>query len=219
MRTKFFIVAIIILLFFTPFTFAQDNSDIEQFKDKLASKVAELQKKDEKAISGFITEIKEKEIRFKTKENEIYTGEIDDVLTKFYSLKSGIKKEITIEDLSKDDNIIVTGPINGKIITANNIYLDTSYLSDSGVVSEVNQSEFYIKVSLLKNETVTLDIETLTKKLAVNLKTFKLEPIGFSKIKSGDTVHFIYENTNSSKTEKRYSAEKIIVIPQEYFSE
>ncbi len=219
MRTKFFIVAIIILLFFTPFTFAQDNSDIEQFKDKLASKVAELQKKDEKAISGFITEIKEKEIRFKTKENEIYTGELDDVLTKFYSLKSGIKKEITIEDLSKDDNIIVTGPINGKIITANNIYLDTSYLSDSGVVSEVNQSEFYIKVSLLKNETVTLDIETLTKKLAVNLKTFKLEPIGFSKIKSGDTVHFIYENTNSSKTEKRYSAEKIIVIPQEYFSE
>ena len=219
MRTKFFIVAIIILLFFTPFTFAQDNSDIEQFKDKLASKVAELQKKDEKAISGFITEIKEKEIRFKTKENEIYTGELDDVLTKFYSLKSGIKKEITIEDLSKDDNIIVTGPINGKIITANNIYLDTSYLSDSGVVSEVNQSEFYIKVSLLKNETVTLDIETLTKKLAVNLKSFNLEPIGFSKIKSGDTVHFIYENTNSSKTEKRYSAEKIIVIPQEYFSE
>ena len=219
MRTKLFIVAIITLLFFAPFTFGQDNSDIEQFKDKLASKVAELQKKDEQAISGFITEIKEKEIRFKTKENEIYTGELDDVLTKFYSLKSGIKKEITIENLSKDENIIVTGPINGKIITANNIYLDTSYLSDSGVVSEVNQSEFYIKVSLLKNETVTLDIETLTKKLAVNLKSFNLEPIGFSKIKSGDTVHFIYENTNSSKTEKRYSAEKIIVIPQEYFSE
>jgi len=222
MRIKSLFFITIAILIFNSCVIGQDmktdSQDIEQFKDKLASKVAELQKKDEKAFSGFVTEINGKEISFKTNDNETFIAEIDDVLTKFYSLITGVKKEIQLEDINKDTYIIVTGPINGKIITANNIYIDTHYLSDSGIINEVNSTDYSIKVSLIENESLTVDIETSTKKYSINPESFKLETIGFSKIKSGDTIHFIYEKTNSSKAEKRYSAEKIIIIPQEYFS-
>ena len=222
MKLKFLILFFAFVLFFTPYEFAQDEStdsgEIEQFKEKLASKVAELQKKDERAMPGFITEIKGKQIKLKTKDNETYTVEVDDVLTKFYSLETGVKKEIEFKNLTKEDYIIIAGPISGKIITANNIYRDTSYSLSSGVVNEVNQSEYFLKALSFENEEITIDVESATKRLVVNAKNLGFETIGFSKIKSGDIVHSIFKKSADSKKDTRFSATKFIVIPQEYFS-
>ena len=43
-----------------------------------------------------------------------------------------------------------------------------------------------------------------------------MERIGFSKIKEGDSVHFVFKISGDEKNNE-YSADKILVIPQEYF--
>lgn len=50
----------------------------------------------------------------------------------------------------------------------------------------------------------------------VNIKTLDLERVGFSKVKEGDTVHFVVKKTGEEKNNS-YSAIKILIIPQEYF--
>ncbi|EKE14431.1 MAG: hypothetical protein ACD_12C00509G0001 [uncultured bacterium] len=50
----------------------------------------------------------------------------------------------------------------------------------------------------------------------INIKTLLKETIGFSKLKEGDTVHFVVKKTGTEKNNE-YSAYKILVIPQEYF--
>jgi hypothetical protein len=223
MKVKIFLIILAILLLFAPHVFTKEatnsgSQEIEQFKEKLASKVAELQKKEEKATAGLISEIQGKQIKFKTKENETYTAIIDDVLTKYYSLESGSKDEIEFSDLSKNDYIIVSGTTNDKSITANNIYKDVSYTSGSGIINEINQTDYSIKTSSFENETLTIDIESLTKRYVINTKTYELEVIGFSKIKTGDIIDFIYKNVSSNKKELRFSATKIIIIPAEFFN-
>jgi len=196
------------------------NSELEEiqnFKEKLASKVAELQKKEDKAISGFLILKKDKTLTIETTDNEQFSVELDDLLTKYFQVNVTALKEITLDDFEVDDYIIITGPISGKVITANNVYKDENFTSGSGIVSDTGQGDFVLNVVTLENETLTIDIETATKRKILNIKTLKLEDVGFSKIKTGDVLHFIYKKI-SNKDEKKYSATKILVIPQEYFS-
>ena len=196
------------------------NSELEEiqnFKEKLASKVAELQKKEDKAISGFLILKKDKTLTIETTDNEQFSVELDDLLTKYFQVNVTALKEITLDDFEVDDYIIITGPISGKVITANNVYKDENFTSGSGIVSDTGQGDFVLNVVTLENETLTIDIETATKRKILNIKTLKLEDVGFSKIKSGDVIHFFYKKI-SNKDEKKYSTSKILVIPQEYFS-
>ena len=196
------------------------NSELEEiqnFKEKLASKVAELQKKEDKAISGFLILKKDKTLTIETTDNEQFSVELDDLLTKYFQVNVTALKEITLDDFEVDDYIIITGPISGKVITANNVYKDENFTSGSGIVSDTGQGDFVLNVVTLENETLTIDIETATKRKILNIKTLKLEDVGFSKIKTGDVLHFFYKKI-SNKDEKKYSATKILVIPQEYFS-
>lgn len=206
---------------FTNSVIGQDSNkeleEIQDFKDKLASKVAELQKKEEKALSGFLLDIKEKSLKVETPDLEEYSVELDDLLTKYYSVTTSGLNEISKDSLEVDDYLIITGPINGKVISANNIYIDENFTSGSGIVSDTGQGDFSLTIVTLENETISIDVESSTKRKILNIKTLELEDVGFSKIKSGDVVHFFYKKL-SNKDEKKYSATKILVIPQEYFS-
>jgi len=62
----------------------------------------------------------------------------------------------------------------------------------------------------------TLSIETSTKQQIVNIKTLETERIGFSKIKEGDSIHFVVK-VNGDEKNNEYSTEKILIVPQEYF--
>jgi len=222
MKLKYhFAILFAIIFVFSGLVFGQGtNSELEEiqnFKEKLASKVAELQKKEDKALSGFLMLKKDKTLTIETTDNEQFSVELDDLLTKFFQVNVSVLKEITLDNFEVNDYIIITGPISGKVITANNVYKDENFTSGSGIVSDTGQGDFALQVVTLENETLTIDIETATKRKILNIKTLKLEDVGFSKIKTGDVLHFFYKKI-SNKDEKKYSATKILVIPQEYFS-
>jgi hypothetical protein len=222
----FFVLIVFFLFLFNLLIFASDKTgsdsakketqkEVEILKEKIASKVAELRRQNFQAFSGKIVEIKKGEIEIKDYNDEKKKVFTDDLLTKYYLIKDNQKKEINFSDLKKDDYIIVSGIPTDKGISANMIFVDEKYLVDFGKIVEKDKNEYWLKVVTLTNETISLDIETFTKQWLLNIKSLELERTGFSKIKEGDMIHFVAKDKKNENN--RLSAQKIVVIPQEYF--
>lgn len=222
---KIYLITIVLFLILTHNVFGQtilptktdEAKEIQSLKEKIATKVAELREKNNKAVSGTVTEISGKKIKIKTTDEESFEIKFDSELTKFYQITTGQKKEIKFQDLKKGSYVIVTGVINDKIVEANAVYIDELFIVGSGKISEVNKEDFYIKVVTSEKENYTLDIETFSKQLIMNIKTLEIEKVGFSKIKEGDTIHFVVKKSGLEKEINRYAAQKVLILPQEYF--
>lgn len=191
------------------------DKDIQQLKDKIANKVSEIRKENNKAISGFVLKIDGNTMKLNNTEN-VNQVKFDDTLTKVFKVLGTSKKEIKINDITKDDYAIVSGVVADNIITANVVLIDENFLVDSGKITEINKENYNIKVLVSDKNTYSLDIETSTKQYMVNIKTLLKETVGFSKLKEGDIVHFVVKKTGIEK-DNNYSAVKILIIPQEYF--
>ena len=192
---------------------ASDEKNIQVFKDKIANVI----KKTNKALSGFVTSNNGSVIKIKDANNIAYEIKLDNELTKYFKISGAAKKEIKADDISKDDYIIVTGVLTDKSVAANSIFIDEGYLVGSGKISEVDKDNYSVKVINSAKETFTLDIENSTKQTILNTKSLAIEQTGFSKIKEGDYAHFVVKKGVSANKDNKYSAEKILIIPQEYF--
>ncbi len=192
--------------------------DVEQLKDKIAQKVATIVKKDAKAYAGYVQEVKGKIIRIKgTRDIEVTQIAVDDVLTKYFQIGTTDKKDVNLESVEKGDYIIVSGPRDAERVNANTIYIDTPYTVGSGKITEVNAVANTIRVVTLDRADIILDIETITTLQIMDSKTLELGKLGFSKIKNGDTVHFTYKRPETPNKDKKYTAGKVVLIPQEFF--
>lgn len=195
------------------------DKDIQLLKDKIANKVSEIRKQNNKAVSGFVLNIDGNTMKL-SNSGEVNQVKFDDTLTKAFRVLGTTKKEIKIDDIKKNDYAIVSGVVTDNIITANIVLIDENFLVDSGKITEINKDTYNIKVLTSDKNTYSLDIETGTKQYMVNIKTLLRETIGFSKLKEGDTVHFVIKKTGDSPAggkNNNYSAVKILIIPQEYF--
>lgn len=194
-----------------------EQTEIQDLKEKIATKVAELRKKNLKAIAGTITDIKNKTITIDTVDEGKYEINVDETLTNIYLIGTS-KKEIKLTDLKKGVYIIVSGPIVDKTIEANSIYQDEEFIVRSGKIIEADKTDFSIKVTTVAKDSYTIDVESGTTQQLLNIKTLELERIGFSKIKEGDTIHFIAKKSAAAgQAAPRASAMKIVIIPQEFF--
>lgn len=198
-------------------TTSSNEKDVQNLKEKIAQKVEEIIKKDEKAYAGFITLIKDKSIKIKNIEGEEKNIEVDDVLTKYFLITGqDEKKDIKFSELKKGDYTIVTGPVDEKKVSANFIYKDTTYELGSGKVIEIDSTNSTIRTTTLEKNNYLLTLERSTSQQIINIKTLGLEKLSFSKIKVGDSVHFVAKRENDQKL-KQFTATKILLIPQEYF--
>ncbi|MDO8610689.1 MAG: hypothetical protein Q7R95_09155 [bacterium] len=184
--------------------------------DKIASAIAQLREKNNKAISGFATQNNNSIIKIKNENDEEYTIKTDDILSKYYQVNGATRKEVKLQDIKKGMFLIVTGVLNDKEIIANNIYIDEMFLTKSGKITEIDKVNFTIKVVSTDKDNYVLNIENVTKQQILNVKNLAIEKTGFSKIKEGDTVHFVVKKTGEEKN-NTFSAQKILIIPQEYF--
>lgn len=192
------------------------DKEVKNIKDG-AAKVAKLLGKDQKAITGKVMNNNGNVLRIKGIDEIEYDVKIDEVLTKMYTIGGDGKKQVKIGDFKKDAYVIVTGPVIGKAINANYIYQDEQFLLKSGKITEINKTDFYIKVLTNDKDTFVLDIESSTKQQIINFKTLDIEKIGFAKMKEGDTIHFVIKTATRKKENNRYPVQKFLIIPQEYF--
>lgn len=193
------------------------TKDVQDLKNKLATKVSELRKQNQKAVSGVVSEINAKTITIKDAEDKSVQVKIDDVLTHAFEINGTVKKEVKVDTLEKGDYIIISGPATDNTVTANTIYKDEQYLVGSGKITKVNSTDFSIAVATEDKENLTIDVENTTRRLLVDSKTLAKEVIGFTKIKEGDTVHYVLKKTGLEKVKDRFGALRIVIIPQEYF--
>lgn len=191
------------------------DKDIQQLKDKIANKVSEIRKENNKAISGFVLSINENTMKLNNNQ-DVNQVKFDDTLTKAFKILGTTKKEIKTSDIEKNDYAIVSGVVADNIITANVVLIDENFLVDSGKITEINKENYNIKVLTSDKNTYSLDIDTGTKQYLINIKTLERETIGFSKLKEGDMAHFVVKKVGDEK-DNNYSAVKILIIPQEYF--
>lgn len=195
---------------------ATGESAIDILKEKVADKVEEIRRENNKAISGFVLSNDGSLIKIKSNSGEEFQVKLDPDLTKYFQITGSIKKEIKSEDVVEDDYIIVTGVVTDKTISANAIFIDENFLVLTGRVSQVDSANFSLKVVTTAKEEIGIDIESATKQSIVNIETVEIESTGFSKIREGDTIHFVVKKTPDI-TNNTYSAEKLLIIPQEYF--
>lgn len=193
------------------------EKEVQNLKDKIATKVAELRKKNLKAVAGIVIESMKNDIKIKTTTEVDYEVKVDQDLTELFVVSGNKKKDLKQSDLKKGSYVIITGPVADTTINANFIYQDEQYLVKSGKVTEVNADENYSKVLTSDKDDFTLDIETSTKLQILDSKTMEVETARFSKMKEGDTVHFVVKRTGEETQKNRFSADKILIIPQEYF--
>jgi hypothetical protein len=197
-------------------TLTIDEKNIQNLKEKIATKVAELREKNNKAVSGFVTQIGDQSLKIKDEKDTEYEIKLDDALTKYYQVSGTQLKEIKLSDIKKGLFVIVTGVANDNVINANILYIDEMFLVKSGKITEVDKDNFSLKLLSSDKDAYTLEIETTTRQQMVNVKTLVAEPTGFSKIKEGDTIQFVVKKTGEEKN-NTYSPTKILIIPQEFF--
>lgn len=187
----------------------------QELLDKL-KKVVDNKQKDQRAVSGFAA-VKGGKITLKDADGNTFAITIDNQLTKVYQVTGASKKEVKASDIDTGSYIIVSGPVADNTVTANTIYIDEAYIVSSGKITTVNKVDYSLTVVTQDKDTVTVDIQSGTKQNMLNIKTLEIETTGFSKIKEGDTIHFAAKVDSDPSKLKRYSAQKILIIPQEYF--
>ncbi|MDO9028311.1 MAG: hypothetical protein Q7U68_05560, partial [Candidatus Roizmanbacteria bacterium] len=121
------------------------DKDIEKLKEKIANKVSEIRKKNNKAVSGFVVSNDGNTMKINNngEENQV---KFDDTLTKYFKILGTQKKEIKADDIKKNDYAIVGGVVADNIISANVVLIDENFLVDSGKITEINKDSYNIKV-------------------------------------------------------------------------
>ena len=102
-------------------------SDIRKLRDRLASVVAELRKKDEQVIAGEVKSIDTTNLEVDTISSIVEKIQLDDTLTKYYRISGAAKEEIAQKDLKQGSYAIVTGLRTEGSFSANEIYIDEPF--------------------------------------------------------------------------------------------
>ncbi|MFA9289156.1 MAG: hypothetical protein ACEQSA_04730 [Weeksellaceae bacterium] len=192
------------------------DEEVDKLKERVAEKVAELKGSTQQAVSGMITKISDKTLTI-AKDKKTNTVSLDETLTKYYSIQGTAAREIKKADLAANDYVFVIGPQIDNTVTANQVYRDQRYLTLTGKITQVNADDYTVTIVTLEKNQYTLDLQTRSQQLILNIETLETEKVGFSKFKEGDSVHVIVKKDNANDAQTRYDVEKILIIPNEYF--
>ncbi|MCA9371400.1 hypothetical protein KC726_00725 [Candidatus Woesebacteria bacterium] len=190
------------------------DKEVDKIKEKVAETVAGLAS-DKKAVAGYVQSIEAGDLILDL-DGKKTSVSYDDTLTKVYDAGANFK-EGALDDVAKNDYVFVSGPEIDGVVTANNMYFDQAYHIFSGKISQVNADDYSIEVVTLEKDTLTFDIETNSNQEMLDIDTLELSTIGFSKLKEGDSIHVVVKRSADDEQSTRFSAQKVLVIPNEYF--
>lgn len=194
------------------------EASIKNLRDRIASKVAQLRKRDEQAVSGQIISMTDSELVIESIFGKKETIQLDETLTKYYRFTGSAREEITKADTKVGQYIVVLGPRSSDKIIANEVFKDELYQSKSGRVTEVNASKSTIKIDTFDKETITVSIEGTTAIQAINPSSASIVAGTFARIKEGDTVHVVFRVLSISQKLDTVTASRILHIPVAYFA-
>lgn len=162
------------------------NDQINKLKEKIASRVSELNLVEKRGIIADVVEVSGNQVTLKDFAGHTRFIDVDE-LTKFSSPSA--KATFGLSDLTKNTRISVLGLYNkqSKRILAR--FIDTVVMPViiSGEVSDIDKENYTLTVSTDDQKQKKVDIETITK-ISSYTKDDGLAKYGFSKAKIGDRV-------------------------------
>lgn len=180
---------------------------INELKDKIASRVAQLNLVEKHGVVGSVTESSDTRITLKTYTGEVKIVDVDEI-TKFSSPSA--KSAFGISDVRPGSVLSAIGLYNkqSKHVLARFISSYTLPIFLHGKITEINEDDFTITVPTKEKKEMIVDIETTTRINA--LTDNKITRSGFTKLNVGDRVDIVgYPAKNE---EKRMSGAYILQI-------
>lgn len=179
---------------------------IEDLKERIATKVAQLSQTQRRAIYGSVKDVSIATATIETKVKNVKIELTDDI--KVIQILKGKRTNLTTDNLSKGDLVTVFGQYDATldILKAKVIFIESPLPAHvSGIVTGLDKVAYTVTVKNSDGTVYTIDIETFTKTSLWDGQT--ITKAGFSKIQIGDTVHV---TGSPEKQENRISADRIL---------
>lgn len=217
MKKMFFITALLIFsLKFSNISYAQlpssdqiqkINEKVDELKDKVASRVAELNLVEKRGIVGVVEKVEGNQITINDLKNNTRIIDTDE-LTKFSSEDNS---SFDISDLKKGSQISILGIYNkdSQRLLARFVNDITIPVFINGVISQANEEDFTLTVVTVDGTKYLIDIERVSK--TFSYVDGDLETSGFSKITSGENV--VLSGFKNTKEKNRITASRLIYFP------
>lgn len=217
MNKLFFLITLILFSFnFSSNSYAQlpsgeqlekINEKVDELKDKVASRVAQLNLVEKRGIVGIVEKIEGTQITINDLKNKTRIIDTDE-LTKFSSEEND---SFDISDLKEGSQISVLGIYNkdSQRLLARFVNETTIPIFINGVISESDEEEFTLTVVTADGAKYIVDIERVSK--TFSYVDSDLETSGFSKINSGENV--IVSGFKNEREKNRITASRFIHFP------
>lgn len=186
------------------------SNQINQLKDKIASRVSELNLVEKRAIIGIITNTSTTQITLADQSGNSRIVDVDEI-TKF---TSATKASFGLSDLSKGNKISVLGLYNkqSKRILARFIQTSVDPVFLSGAISEIDSKNITLKLMAEDKKETKIDIIQPSTKISEFIKEDGLTKIAFSKLEIADRISVV--GYPDKKDSTLIVASRIIVFPE-----
>lgn len=190
---------------------AKDVQDkIEDLKERLATRVAEIRSKSKKAFYGTIAE--KDDITFTVKNGDAKIAVVIDDQTNIEMITASGRNTIDASTIEVGDKIAAFGilDLDQKTILAKYVLMRSLPITIYGKVKEIDQNKGVITVSDVGGEDYQMDYEIRTKCVIWNKEENKIASCGLSKINQGDLI-FVRIQEGSKKG--NYTILRILNLP------
>jgi len=194
----------------TPQTATSDiQKQINILKDKIASKVAELNLVEKRGIIGIVTDVSSSQIAIKDLVGNIHFIDVDE-LTKF---NSSSNKTFGISDVSKNMNVGVLGLYNkeSRRILARFVTQMQLPVIITGAVASLDKVNYNISITKNNGDQVTVEVADITKTSSYSDSASGLSKSGFSKIKTSERIYVV--GYPDKQNPRQVITERLIVFP------
>lgn len=164
------------------------DDQINQLKEKIASRVSELNLVEKRGTIGTVTEVKGNQITLTDTAGNTRFIDVDEI-TKFSS--PGTTGTFGLSDITNGTKISILGIYNkqSKRMLARFIKTYTPPTIYSGAITAIDARNFQITVTTPEQKSVKVDIDTATK-LSSYTQADGMARYGFSRLAVGDRVTF-----------------------------
>lgn len=187
------------------------EQQIDELKDKIASRVAQLKLVEKRGVIGTVTDTSDTQITLTDVKGDTRFIDVDE-LTKFIPLSS-TTTSFGISDIKKGDTLGVLGLYNkqSRRILARAIYQEDLPKMIHGYIAKIDSDNYVLSVAADNNDQFEVSVDTTTKTLSYDKMSQNLVRSGFSRLKEEEKI--FTTGASDPKNSKLISADSIIVFP------
>ncbi|HSD98856.1 MAG TPA: DUF5666 domain-containing protein [Patescibacteria group bacterium] len=188
---------------------SQSEQQINNLKDRIASRVAQLNLVEKKGFIGTVSDVSETQITLTDMQGADRIVDVDE-LTKFSSPSA--KSSFGISDISKGQLVGVIGLYNKDSRRLLARWIDVLKLPQifSGAVLTVDKDNFTFTIATVDNQSIAIDVENITKTNAYT-SAAGVAKSGFSKLSPG--IRVLVVGFPDAKNKNLIVASRILVFP------